>query len=57
LAVQQKDHICSRFGGTSVVKDKAVAVLIEYIPTLYNPDALTENRIIECDSKSSKAPY
>jgi len=33
------------------VKDKAVTVLIEYIPTSYNPDMLAENRIIKHDSK------
>jgi len=39
------------------VKEKAVAVLIEYIPTPHNPDALAENRKIKHDSKLRKTPY
>ena len=35
----------------SVVKERAVTVLIEYVPTSHNPDMLTENRKIEHDSK------
>jgi len=34
-----------------MVKEKSVAVLIEYIPISHSPDALAENRRIEHDSK------
>ena len=47
----ERTTFVASFGGTSVVKEKAVMVLIEYVPTLHNPDVLTENRKIKWDSK------
>ena len=47
----KRTALAASFGGTSVVKDKAAMVLIEYIPTSYNPDAIAENRKIKHDSK------
>jgi len=32
------------------MKEKAVSVMVEYIPTSHSPDVLAENRKIECDS-------
>ena len=48
---KEKDRFAASFGGTSVVKDKSVPVLIEFVPTTHNPDALAENRKIEHDSR------
>ena len=32
------------------MRDRATAVMVEFVPITHNPDALTENRRIECDS-------
>src|SRR5882672_10118906 len=39
-----------KFGGTSIVRDKAIPMLVEYVPTLHSTDALVENKKIERDS-------
>jgi len=31
-------------GGTSVVKDRVVSVIVEYVPTNHNPDTFAENK-------------
>ena len=38
------------FGGTSVVKDRAVSVIVEYVLVAHSPHALVENRKIEHES-------
>ena len=38
------------FGGTLVVRDRAITMIVEYIPVFHSPDALAENRKIECDT-------
>ena len=48
---KEKAAFTESFGGMSVVKVKAVMVLIEYIPVTHTPDALSENRKIKQDSK------
>jgi len=48
---KEKTAFVESFGGTSVVKEKVVTVLIEYVPVTHTPDALAENRKIKRDSK------
>jgi len=50
---KEKVAFTNHFSAASVVKDKAVSVLIEYVPVAHNPDTLAENRNIECDSRIS----
>jgi len=38
------------FGSNVDVRDRASAVIIEFVPVTHNPDTLAENRRIECDS-------
>jgi len=40
------EHFC----GTSIVREKMVSVILEYVPITHNPDALAENRRIEHNS-------
>ena len=39
-----------KFGGMSIVRDKAIPILVEYVPTSHSTDALAENGKIERDS-------
>src|SRR5882724_8424485 len=48
---RKKTAFVESFGRTSVVKEKVITVLIEYIPVTHTPDTLAENRKIERDSK------
>ena len=48
---KEKSSFTASFGGMFVVKEKSVPVLIEFVPTSHNPDALAENRKIEHDSR------
>jgi len=32
------------------MKEKAISVMVEYVPTSHSPDVLAENRKIECNS-------
>jgi len=47
---QEKDVFTAGFGGNAVVRDRATAVMVEFVPITHNPDALAENRRIERDS-------
>jgi len=38
------------FIGTSVLKERPVSVIIEYMPILHNPDTLEERQRVETDS-------
>ena len=38
------------FGGTAVVKERAISVIVKFVPISHSPDALTKNRRIECNS-------
>ena len=46
-----KRTFTEKFGSTAIIKEHTVSVIIEYVPTSYTPDALTEHRKIEQDSK------
>jgi len=48
---KERNIFMASFGGMSVVKTKLVPVLIEFVPTSHNPDALAENRKIEHNSR------
>src|SRR5882724_11176358 len=48
---RKKTAFVESFGRTSVVKEKVIMVLIEYVPVTHTPDALAENRKIGRDSK------
>jgi hypothetical protein len=41
----------SKFSGTATIKNRALAVIVEYVPLSHSPDALAEMRKIERDSK------
>jgi len=47
---KEKAAFAEGFGGTSVIKDRATSVIVEYIPIAHSPDALMENRKIERES-------
>ena len=40
----------ARFSGTSIVRDKAIPVIVEYVPISHNTDTLAENSKIKHDS-------
>ena len=42
-----KRAFTEKFGGTAIIKERTVSVIIEYVPTSYTPDALAEHRKIE----------
>jgi len=44
---KEKAVFSASLRGTSMVRDRAVLVIVECIPVLHNPDALTENRRIK----------
>ena len=48
---QAKASFMEKFGGTSIVKEKMVLVMVKYVPVAHAPDALVENRRIERDSR------
>ena len=39
------------FGGTVVVRERATAVIVEFVSVTHSPDALAENRRIKGDSR------
>jgi len=47
---RERDSFMARFSGTSIVRDKAIPVIVEYVPTSHNTDALAENNKIGCNS-------
>ena len=38
-------------GGTAIIKEQTISIIIEYVPTSYTSDALAEHRKIKQDSK------
>ena len=46
---KEKAMFMEKFEGTSVVKEKLVSVMVEYVPVAHTPDSLEENRRIEWD--------
>ena len=44
---KKKTDFTKHFGDTSVIKDKSVSIIGEYVPITHNPDALGENSKIE----------
>lgn len=47
---QERECFEKHFGGTSIIKDRVVAVLVENVPVDYAPEALAESSKIERDS-------
>jgi hypothetical protein len=45
----EQNTFLSKFTGTATIKDRALAVIVEYVPLSHSPDALTEMRKIERD--------
>jgi len=39
------------FRGTLVMRDRAITMIVEYVPVSHSPDMLAENRKIECDTR------
>jgi hypothetical protein len=46
-----KNAFTSKFSGTATIKDRALTVIVEYVPLSHSPEALAEMRKIERDSK------
>jgi len=44
---KEKTEFTKHYDGASIIKDKAVSILVEYIPITHNPDALGESKKIE----------
>ena len=51
---KEKAIFAEEFGDMSVVKDREITVIIEYVLILHSPDVLAENRRIEWDSGLDK---
>jgi len=47
---KEKAIFAEEFRDTSVVKDREITIITEYIPISHSPDMLAENRRIEWDS-------
>jgi hypothetical protein len=46
-----KNAFTSKFSGTATIKERALTVIVEYVPLSHSPEALAEMRRIERDSK------
>jgi hypothetical protein len=46
-----KSKFVSKFSGTATIKDRALTVIVEYVPLSHSPEALAEMRQIERHSK------
>jgi len=44
---KEKAEFMKHYGESSIIKDKSVLVIVEYIPVTNNPDALGESRKIK----------
>jgi len=49
--MKEKVTFSEELGGTSMVKDRAITIIIEYVLISHTPDALAENRKIKWDSE------
>jgi len=47
---REKAIFTAGFGRTAVVKERAISVIVKFVPIAHSPDALAENRRIEHDS-------
>jgi len=47
MARKEKTEFTKHYDRASIIKDKAVSILIEYIPITHNPDSLGESKKIE----------
>ena len=52
---KEKAAFAEGFCGTSVIKDRATSVIVEYVLIAHSPDALVENRKIEHKSRLEDA--
>jgi len=46
----KKVTFIEQYGAMLVMKEKAISVMMEYVPTSHSPDVLAKNRKIECNS-------
>ena len=46
---KEKATFMTGFGGSAIMRDRAISVLVEFVPVAHSPDVLTEDRRIECD--------
>ena len=44
---KEKAEFTKHYGEATVMKDKSVSILVEYVPITHNPDALGESKKIE----------
>jgi len=44
---KEKAEFMKHYGKSSIIKDKSVLIIVEYIPIAHNPDTLGESRKIE----------
>src|SRR5882724_6646035 len=44
---KEKIEFTKHYDGASIIKDKAVSILVEYVPITHNPDTLGESKKIE----------
>ena len=47
---ENKGRFIENFGATVIIKDRAIAVIVEYVPTTYSPGLSSEHRKIKGDS-------
>jgi len=47
---KEKEAFMAGFGSNVVMRDRALSVLVEFVPVAHSPDVLAENRRIERDS-------
>jgi len=48
---KEKVAFAEGFGGTSVFKDRATSMIVEYVQIAHSPDTLAENREIKHESR------
>src|SRR5882724_12064376 len=47
---KEKVAFMASFSGSAIMRDRAISVLVEFVPVAHSLDALAEDRRIECDS-------
>jgi len=53
----EKTAFTDNFGGTSLVREQAISVIVEYVPVAHNPDTLADNSRIEWDSSMTECAF
>ena len=48
--IREKNTFTAGFGGTAVMRERAILVIVEFVLVVHSPDALAENRRIKGDS-------